>query len=445
MATAVEMPRNDGSERHANRRFLWWLAAIALGAFLIRAAYAQTVGAFTGLTDPRYYHLQANLLAEGHGFADPYVRLLTGHIVAAATHPPLFPLVLSISSWLGGTSESAHRMLACLIGALAVGAIGLLGRRLGGPGAGGRSVGLMAAGIAALYPNLWILDANLFSEGLAILLVTVALLLAYQLRTNATTGRALTFGAVLGLAALTRPETVLLIPLLAAPIFFRNISLSWARRFALLGLTVLVFGVLLAPWIGRNLTGFDRPVTFSTNADTVLGVANCRQTYHGSDLLGWWSTQCSRKHSLLEDPSIHASILRRRGLDYAQAHAGRLAAVVVPARVARLFDLYHPVRTAQLEVPEGRPLDASKAGLVAYWLLVPFAVIGAISLHRRRADPLWPLLTPLAVAVLVAIYSYGNVRFRAIAEPVIVVLATLGLQAVWRAIASIRARRAAAT
>ena len=46
--------------------------------------------------------------------------------------------------------------------------------------------------------------------------------------------------------------------------------------------------------------------------------------------------------------------------------------------------------------------------------------------------------------MLVAVYSYGNVRFRAIAEPVIVVLAALGLDALWRALASIRARRAAA-
>jgi hypothetical protein len=47
------------------------------------------------------------------------------------------------------------------------------------------------------------------------------------------------------------------------------------------------------------------------------------------------------------------------------------------------------------------------------------------------------------VAVLVAIYSYGNVRFRAIGEPVIVVLAALGLHALVHAITSIRARRVA--
>lgn len=439
MATAAEVAGDDGSHRRAGRRFAWWLAAIAAGAFVVRAGYALTLGAFTGLTDPRYYHLQANLLADGHGFADPYVWVFSGHVVPAATHPPLFSLLLSISSLLGGTSETTHRLVACVIGAAAVVAIGLLGRRLGGPG-----VGLGAAVIAAVYPNLWILDANVFSEGLAVLLVTVALLLAYRLRRAPTTLGAIELGAVLGLAALTRPETILLIPLLAAPILLRLADLTWSRRFALLGLTVVIFGLLLAPWVVRNLTGFDRTVTLSTNADTVLGVANCDATYYESDLLGWWSPRCSRTHSLLEDPSIHAQILRDRGLDYIGHHPGRLATVVAPARLGRLWDIYHPLGTAQLEVPEGRPLDASKAGLVAYWLLVPFAFVGAVALHRRRVEPLWPLVTPLVVAMLVAVYSYGNVRFRAIAEPVIVVLAALGVDALGRALAGIRARRAAA-
>ncbi len=440
MATGTEVPGGDGADRAPERRFAWWLAGIAAAGFVVRLGYALTLGAFTGFTDPRYYHLQANLLAEGHGFADPYGLALTGRIVPAATHPPLFPLLLSVSSVFGGTSETTHRIVACVIGAAAVAAIGLLGRRLGG-----RGIGLAAAVIAAVYPNLWILDAALFSEGLAVLLVTGALLLAYRLRRAPTTLGVIALGAVLGLAALTRPETILLIPLLAAPLLLRLAGCAWPRRFALLGVTVLVACVVLAPWLVRNLTGFERPVTFSTNADLVLGVANCDTTYNGSDLLGWWSPKCSRAHSLLEDPSVHAEILRRRGLDYIQAHPGRLVAVVAPARIGRLFDVYHPLRTADLEVPEGRPLDASKAGLIMYWILVPFAVVGAVVLHRRRIEPLWPLLTPLAVAVLVAVYSYGNVRFRAVAEPAIVVLAALGADALRQAVVSFRARRATAS
>ena len=406
----------------------------------MRVAYTLRVGSFTGLTDPRYYHLQANLLADGHGFADPYVWVLSGQIIPAATHPPLFTLLLSISSALGGTSETAHRLVAGAIGALAVAVIGLLGRRLGGP-----AVGLTAAVIAALYPNLWILDANVFSEGLGVLLVTVALLLAYRLRSAPTLLGAVAFGAVLGLAALTRPETVLLIPLLALPILLLSSGVSWSRRFGLLGLTILVFGLLLAPWMVRNLTGFEKPVTFSTNADTVLGVANCETTYYDSDLLGWWSPGCSPR----AQPD-RGSLDSHRASSATAASTTSASTPAVSSRSSRrrasagCSTSTTPCEPPSSKVPEGRPLDVSKAGLVVYWLLIPFAAAGAVVLHRRGGEPLWPLMTPFAVAVLVAVYSYGNVRFRAIAEPVIVVLAAVAITACWRALAGIRARRTAA-
>ena len=41
----------------------------------------------------------------------------------------------------------------------------------------------------------------------------------------------------------------------------------------------------------------------------------------------------------------------------------------------------------------------------------------AVVLRRRRGPPLWPLLTPFVVVCAVAVYAYGAVRFRAIAEP----------------------------
>jgi hypothetical protein len=423
----------DEQARVTDRRFGWWLGGIAAGAFVLRVAYALTLGPFSGLTDPRYYHLQANLIADGHGFADPYVASFSGHTLPAATHPPLFPLLLSVVSVFGGTTVTAHRVAGCVIGAAAVVAVGLLGREVGG-----RGTGLLAAVIAALYPNLWILDGPLFSEGLAVLLVASALLLAYRVRRRPSVLGAAGLGAVIALAALTRPETILLVPILAAPLLLRLAGAGWGRRFLLLGVTAAVCVVLLAPWIVRNMTGFEHPVLFSTNADTVLGVANCDRTYYDADALGWWSPRCSRRHSLTEDPSIHAHILRERGLDYADTHRGRLLSVVVWARIGRVWDAFHPARTAELEVAEGRPLDVSRAGIVAYWLLVPFAVAGAIALHRRRAAPLWPLLTPVAVATLVAVYSYGNVRFRAVAEPVLVVLAALGLDALRRVITARR-------
>jgi 4-amino-4-deoxy-L-arabinose transferase-like glycosyltransferase len=422
----------------ARTRFAWSLAAIAAVGFLLRMAYALTRSDFTGLTDPRYYHLQANLIADGHGYADPNTWLLGGGYLPTATHPPLFPTLLSAVSALGGTSHEAHRVVACVLGTATVVLIGLLGARLGG-----RVVGLVAAGIAAVYPNLWILDTGLFSESLVMLLVTGLLLLAYGVREHPTTFGAVAMGVLIALTALTRGEGVLFLPLLAAPLFLLLGSLSWGRRFGLLGVAALSFLVVMAPWSYRNLTGFERPILFST-ADTVLGVSNCDLTY-GGDLIGWWTPRCSRERSLREDPSIHAQIMRDKAFDYIDAHRGRLVTVVAPVRLARLFDVYRPFQTAELEVPEGRPLTPSKAGVVMYWLLVPFAVGGAVVMLRRRLEPLWPLLVPPVISIAVALYSYGNPRFRAISEPIIVVLAALGAVALVHAFTRKRAPVVAAS
>jgi len=113
-------------EVRASRRFGWGLFAIAVGGFLVRLAAVATIGR----TDPTggdgfYYHQQANFLAKGHWFVDPYVWRTTGRLVPGNAHPPLWTIWLAISSVLGGTSYRAHKTMACLAGALLVVAIGL--------------------------------------------------------------------------------------------------------------------------------------------------------------------------------------------------------------------------------------------------------------------------------------------------------------------------------
>ncbi len=66
-------------------------------------------------------------LKAGRGFIDPLDRIFQGNIHASASHPPLFPAVLSAVSFLGGTSLLAHQLTESLLDSLAVVAIGLLG------------------------------------------------------------------------------------------------------------------------------------------------------------------------------------------------------------------------------------------------------------------------------------------------------------------------------
>ena len=57
--------------------------------------------------DPLYYHLGARLLADGHGFINPYAYARDLN-VQAADHPPLYLMYLSVFSLLGMGTITWH-------------------------------------------------------------------------------------------------------------------------------------------------------------------------------------------------------------------------------------------------------------------------------------------------------------------------------------------------
>src|SRR3954452_20196892 len=83
------------------RRFARSVAVVALSGGLLRLADLLTVARHTvGIGDWWFYHWQANLIADGRGFLDPF-QLLEHHERASAGHPPLYPVTLAGLSKLG--------------------------------------------------------------------------------------------------------------------------------------------------------------------------------------------------------------------------------------------------------------------------------------------------------------------------------------------------------
>src|SRR5439155_4402625 len=167
------------------------------------------------------------------------------------------------------------------------------------------------------------------------------LLLAFRRRERRSVRLAAALGAVIGLAALTRSEALLLLVLLGLPLTGR----AWKPGLALLA----ACAVVLTPWTIRNISAFDRFTLISHNDSTVLAGANCPRTYHGADL-GSWRFDCISMRKTFKE-GRQAATWRREGLDYATAHAGRWPAVV-PVRVLRTWDLWQPHR--QVDLAEGR-------------------------------------------------------------------------------------------
>src|SRR4051795_9213837 len=97
------------------RRFAQSVAVVAACGALLRLADLLTVARHTvGIGDWWFYHWQANLIADGRGFLDPF-QLLQGHAVASAGHPPLYPLLLAGLSKAGLTGTLSHRSLGVLL------------------------------------------------------------------------------------------------------------------------------------------------------------------------------------------------------------------------------------------------------------------------------------------------------------------------------------------
>jgi asparagine N-glycosylation enzyme membrane subunit Stt3 len=103
----------------------------------------------------------------------------------------------------------------------------------------------------------------------------------------------------------------------------------------------------------------------------------------------------------------------------------------VGVRVLRVWDVWKPWQADDFEASiADRHLRAQQAAMISLYLLVPFALFGAVVL-RRRHERLRILVAPIVFVTLVAALSYGSTRFRVAAEPAIVVLAAVGIATLW--------------
>jgi 4-amino-4-deoxy-L-arabinose transferase-like glycosyltransferase len=358
--------------------------------------------------DEAYYATMARLVAHGEGFIRPAEFFGHNLSLPTAERPPLFSFALAGLSKLG-LSGGDGRLLGVLTGAGAIVAVGLLARRLAGPRAG-----LIAAGLAAAYPTLIAADGAMMTESLYGALAAFSLIAAYRLVEAPGVGRALLLGALVALAALSRGEGLLLLPLLLVPLLRRPGGLRTTA------VVVVAFAVVLAPWTIRNFVEFDRPVLIATEGGETLAGANCDQSYYGNRT-GTWIYTCVHFDPLgNEAEELNAE--GRKGISYARHHVGRTP-VVAALRVARTWGAWAPFAT-----PEGRRAWVMDLGVAVYFLLLPLAAWGFVVL-RRRGVPVWIVVTPVITVTLTALLTYGSVRFRHSGELSIVILAAVALDA----------------
>ena len=229
------------------------LAIVALAALAIRTAATIYHRDYPVIGDALTFHLEGGHLAHGEGFRRVFEDVPT------AEHPPLFICLIALFTLLGADGFLAQKLLLGLVGTVTVVLVGLLARRVAGDRAG-----LVAAALAAVYPLLWLADGSLMSESLYGPLIVAVLLAAYAYFDARTVRRVAVLGALIALAALTRGEALLLLPLLGLALVARG--------------TLIAARAARAPRRARgSLRARARPVVDPQRDDVLLARAHLHQ------------------------------------------------------------------------------------------------------------------------------------------------------------------------
>ena len=424
------------------------LALITLAGLVLRVLYVLLVERGDPLSgDGAGYHHQANMIADGKGFSEPFrflfgneevvlvdgvettVTTPVGHLEPTAGHPPVWILLMGAVSFLGFTSILSHQLASAVFGISSIILMGLLGRS-----AHSERAGLIAAALTASYAFIWVNDGLIMAETAAIAVAAACSLMGLKFIREPSVRTAVVFGVLGAVAALTRAELALFLPIVAAVALWRS-PLSWRRRIGLYTVAGLSAVVVVAPWVIRNLTVFEEPVLLSNGIGTVTVQSNCDAVYYG-DHIGYWNLECGLPQPYgpngeLLDESERDVVVRERASEYISSHRRRLVTVVIPARIGRMWALYQPVTQLRLdELVERRSFAISMVGLVQFYALAPLAIAGGVVVWRRK-QPLLPLAIWPAIATFTAAFAFGNTRYRTAAEVTIVILAALAIDHVW--------------
>ncbi len=432
-------------------RFRVWLAILCAVGLAIRIVYVllqQHHLPFGG--DPMIYQSTANNLAGGLGWVQLNSKW---QFVQVADHPPLYIAYLTIATLLDpgkGASQLTLMLWTCVLGTGSVLLCGLAGREIGGQirgELGGVRLGLLAAGIAAVDPNMWMIDGQLMSESTAIFTAAGVILFAYRYWKQPSLRRAMWLGAWCGLATLARSELLLTCVFVLVPAVLIAGRADLRQRLQRLVAGGLCALVVVSPWLIFNRVRFDQPVGLSTNYGRTAAAANCHETYYGR-LIGFKSYGCLQKATTEHIPPTMNDVeadphLRHYALKYASDHLDRVP-IVVLARWGRVLEVFEPFQEIRLNF-----LYRSEGYVVAlmviwtFWLGALLAIIGVFVLRRRRPRvPLFPLLAFPATVMIAVTLTFAEQRYRAAAQASVVILAAVALDAF---VERIRRRRRDAT
>ena len=328
-------------------------------------------------------------------------------------HPPLYLYFVGVTFALFG-SLAAVKYAQCLVGALLVPALGLLGRRVFGAKAG-----LVAAGMAAFYPELVWFASHFWAETVFTVILWWAIERLVAADSGASTRAALVSGLLFGLAVLTRETVLYFLPVAGLWLAWRRVG--GARRAAWL---LVAAALVVVPWTVRNWLVFGTLVPVSTSGALNLWQGNTRLSRQQVYEEYWAVNGRIPKYQLARRRAVEA-ILERQPLWILEKLRDEMPAFWA----AHGQPVVHLERGAYGAVARPAALGAVAVVLLPYLLALGLFVPGVAWLPRGRAPLI--VLGFLGFYVLLHVAAHGYPRYRLPAMPAVFLLAAHGWVA-WR-------------
>jgi 4-amino-4-deoxy-L-arabinose transferase-like glycosyltransferase len=415
--------------------------AIVLVALVARIAVIASDTGYRPANDAREYDYIARSIAAGGGYP-PSGYLLQGG--PTAVRGPAYPFLLGGVYALTSDSRLAGRLLNAVLGACVVYLLFLIAKRVWG-----QRTALVVAALAAVFPPLVLLSRDLVSESLFLALELAAILCVLEMRRSGGLLRwAAAAGAACGLAVLTRPTGFAVLLAILIGVWPQRERLH-LRSLAPAALCLACAVAVTIPWLARDAIEFGRFVPVTTSAGiATAGTYNEVARERGAEPGAWIDPQIvPRFRALFETPGLDEAevdtTLRRDARDFAWEHPGYVAETtawnllrlfeieggsVIDLRGEKIYD-----RGIGSALP---PSERLGLGLVIVLAAVGlFALLGPWSrgMNGRRQVPRGPLflwLVPIAI-IAVTLPVAGLPRYRLPIDPFILILAGIGLLALW--------------
>lgn len=435
-----DMTRTSGIEVGGPERTRWgwdafWIGLIVIVAFVLRWIYLQQVRENpyfdSPVMDPAYHHEWARAFARGEIFwKGAYFRA------------PLYPWFLGLIYKIFGSDN----LLVPRIVQIAIGSINCVLTYLIGRTAFSRAVGVVAGLAAATYWIFMYFEAELLLSVLEVFFYLLLLLLLLWTGERRGASAWILCGAAMGVAAIVRPNILLLAPALVGWVFLLH-KPRWKKA---AGYSICLFLGTIAPILPVTIRNYLADGEF-----TLISTQGGVNFYIGNNPNSNGMTAVILGDPAAWEPCYEAQIARAE-----KAEGRKLTGSEVSrwyARQALRFWTHQPLKAAALTLrklgyfwsnweiannedsyfvrhyftPIGRYLP------VGFWLFGPLGALGlCLSLSSaRRLFPLWGFVLIYTLSV-VAFFVCD--RFRV---PVIPVLMILGAHAVLWAWRTLRAGR----